>query len=115
MTDRDYRDYINDILESINDIESFIKGWTFEDFIGDKKTFNAVVRSIEIIGEASTNLSQDICDKAPDIPWTKMKGMRNRLAHEYFGIDGHTLWKTASEDIPALKAEVENLLRIIES
>ena len=115
MTDRDYRDYINDILESINDIESFIKGWTFEDFIGDKKTFNAVVRSIEIIGEASTNIPQEICDKAPDIPWAKMKGMRNRLAHEYFGTDSDVLWKTASKAIPALKAGVENLLRIIES
>ncbi len=113
MTDRDYRDYINDILESINDIESFIKGWTFEDFIGDKKTFNAVVRSIEIIGEASTNIPQEICDEAPDIPWAKMKGMRNRLAHEYCGTDSDVLWKTASKDIPALKAEVENLLRII--
>ncbi|MCK4910713.1 MAG: DUF86 domain-containing protein [Thermodesulfovibrionales bacterium] len=115
MTDRDYRDYLNDIVESVNDIETFIKGLSYEDFIADKKTFNAVVRSIEIIGEASTNLSKDICDKAPDIPWAKMKGMRNRLTHEYFGIDGQILWKTASESIPALKAGVENLLRIIEA
>ncbi len=115
MTERDYRDYLNDILECINDIESFITGLTFEEVVNDKKTFNAVVRSIEIIGEASTNVPQNICNKAPDIPWAKMKGMRNRLAHEYFGIDNQTLWITASEDIPTLKEDIENLLKIIEA
>ncbi len=113
MNERDYRDYLDDIVESIDDIQEFIEGYSFEAFIADKKTFNAVVRSIEIIGEASTKIPQDVCDKAPDIPWAKMKGMRNRLAHEYFGINRETLWKTANEDVPRLKAGVENLLRYI--
>lgn len=100
MTPRDYTDYVTDIVQSIDDVASFIAGMSYDDFAADRKTLNAVVRSIEIIGEAAGKLSQEIRDKAPAMPWAKMVGMRNRLVHEYFGIDNRILWKAASEEFP---------------
>lgn len=67
--ERDYRDYLNDIFESTREIESFIEGITFEKFLKDKKTINAVVRGIEIIGEAAKHIPKSVKDKAPSIPW----------------------------------------------
>lgn len=115
MRKRDYRDYIKDILDSINDIENFIRGMSFEDFKKDKKTIYAVVRSIEIIGEATKNISKALKDKYREIPWKKIAGMRDRLIHEYFGIDIEILWKTVTEDIPSLKRLVQNVLENLES
>jgi uncharacterized protein with HEPN domain len=110
---RDYRDYINDILESIADIESFIEGMTFEDFLRDKKTQNAVIRSIEVIGEAAKKIPKSIRDKYPSIPWKKMTGMRDKVIHEYFGVDLKILWKTIKEDIPSIKPLIEQLRNIV--
>lgn len=111
MKKRDYRDYLNDIAESINDAISFIKGMTFKEFVLDKKTINAVVRSIEIIGEASNNIPKSVRNKAPEIPWTEIRGMRNRIAHEYFGIDNKIVWDTVKHDLPKLKPQLSALLR----
>ena len=103
MKRRDYRDYLQDILDSIKDIESFIENMDFEDFSKDKKTINAVIRSIEVIGEAAKNIPKPIRDKYPQVPWKKMAGMRDKMIHEYFGVDIEILWKTVKEDIPSLK------------
>jgi len=78
MRKRDYRDYLKDILDSIDDIESFIGGMSFEEFKKDKKTINAVVRSIEVIGEATKNIPRTLKDKHKEIPWKRMAGMRER-------------------------------------
>jgi len=110
MKRRDYRDYLQDILDSIKDIESFIENMDSEDFTKDKKTINAVIRSIEVIGEATKNIPKSIRDKYPSVPWKKMAGMRDRMIHEYFGVDIEILWKTVKEDIPSLKPLMEALL-----
>ncbi len=110
MRKRDYRDYLKDIVDSINDIEAFIKGMNFEDFSNDKKTINAVVRSIEIIGGATKNIPKSIKDKHPSIPWKKMAGMRDKMIHEYFGVDIKILWKTIKKDIPPLKPLIQKVL-----
>jgi uncharacterized protein with HEPN domain len=110
MRKRDYRDYLKDISDSIEDIESFTKDLTFNDFLKDKKTQNAVIRSIEVIGEATKKLPRSLRSKYPSIPWKKMTGMRNKMIHEYFGIDLEILWKTIKEDIPSLKPLIKAVL-----
>jgi len=114
MKRRDYRDYIKDILDSINDIENFIRGMSFENFKRDRKTINAVVRSVEVIGEATKKIPKTLKDKHKEVPWKKMSGMRDKLIHEYFGVDVEILWKTAKDDIPPLKQLVQNILKSLE-
>ncbi|MDP1854286.1 MAG: DUF86 domain-containing protein [Candidatus Omnitrophota bacterium] len=111
MKKRDYRDYIKDILVSTNEINSFIEGMDFNDFAKDKKTINAVVRSIEVIGEAAKNIPVALRHRYPDIPWKKMSGMRNKLIHEYFGVDVEILWKTVKEEIPILAHSIKEVLK----
>ena len=110
MKKRVYGDFVQDILDSIDYTGIFIEGMDFEDFIKDKKTIYSVVRAIEIIGEATKNVPEEIRKKYPDIPWKKMAGMRDRLAHEYFGVDLEILWGTATEDVPGLKVPVSKVL-----
>ena len=113
MIIREYGDYLQDIFDSIGDIETFIKGMTFDEFACDKKTKNAVIRSIEVIGEATKKIPQSITKKHPTVPWKKMAGMRDKLIHEYFGIDISILWKVATEEIPPLKAEIQQILKTL--
>jgi uncharacterized protein with HEPN domain len=113
MKNREYGDYLQDILDSINDIEKFIDGMTFEQFTHDRKTLNAVVRSVEIIGEATKKIPKTITKKYTKIPWKKMAGMRDKLIHEYFGVDVGILWKVAGEDIPRLKAELQQIAKTL--
>lgn len=114
MRERDYFDYVNDILESIEDAEEFTAGMTFDQFTKDKKTKNAVIRSLEVLGEAAKQLPKNIKVKQPDIPWKRMMGMRNRLVHEYFGVDLKIVWTVVHEELPPLKPALKKLLSEIE-
>lgn len=111
MRKRDYRDYLKDIIDSINDIESFTVNMAFEDFAKDRKTINAVIRSIEVIGEAAKKIPKSTRDRYPSIPWKKMAGMRDKMIHEYFGVDIKILWKTIKEDIPPLKPLFQEIFK----
>lgn len=111
MKIRDYRDYLHDILGAINDIESFIDNLSYDEFIKDRKTLNAVIRSIEIIGEATKKLPDQIKGKYTDLPWKRMSGMRDKLIHGYFGVDTKTIYKTAQEDIPTIKKSIQKILK----
>lgn len=108
---REYRDYLNDISEAITDVASFIEGMNYKEFLLDRKTFHAVVRSIEIIGEAAKQVPKSVRDKAPDIPWKEIVGMRNKIAHEYFGIDNKIVWDTAKRYLPKLRRQMTQLVR----
>jgi uncharacterized protein with HEPN domain len=99
---REYLDYLDDILTAMNNASLFIAGMDYSKFVDDTKTIYAVVRAIEIIGEAVTKLSDDSKLKHPEIPWKDIAGMRNKLIHEYFGIDTHVVWDTVTKDIPYL-------------
>jgi len=90
-------------------LKRYIKGISFDVFCKDEKTIDAVIRNIEIIGEAAKNIPKEIQDKNPDIPWRIILGMRNKVAHEYFGVDVDILWKTAKEDIVELKKKIKKL------
>lgn len=85
--EKEYLDYLDDIIEEISNIEEFIRGLTREEFLSDKKTINAVIRSLEVIGEASKNIPEEIKSANPGVPWREMAGMRDELIHEYFGVD----------------------------
>ena len=107
--DRLLQDYLNDIFESIDDINEFVTGLNFESFANDKKTVKAVIRSLEVIGEAVNKLPQNIRNQYSESPWEEMVGMRNRLIHEYFGVDLNIVWQTIEEDLHSLKRNVRNM------
>jgi len=107
--DRLLQDYLNDILESIVDIKDFTRGLTFENFSQDRKTVKAVVRSLEIIGEAANKIPKHILESYPETPWSEIIGMRNRLIHEYFGVDLDIVWQTIEEDLTPLEATIKKI------
>ncbi len=111
---RDYRDYIRDIVLSINKIEEFTKDFTFKDFKEDEKTIFAVIRALEITGEAVKNIPTSIKNRNKQIPWKKITGMRDKLIHEYFGANTKVVWRTVKEDLPKTKPEFEKILRELE-
>lgn len=95
--------FIKDILDNMERAESFISGMKYGDFSKDIKTAYAVVRCLEIIGEAVKNIPQPVRKAYPSIPWKKMAGMRDKVIHFYFGVKFKTVWTTVKKDIPALK------------
>jgi uncharacterized protein with HEPN domain len=109
MSKRAAQLYLDDILSSIIAIEEFTKGMTFEDFQNDRKTVDAVIRNLEIIGEAANNIPQELKNSYSIIPWRDMISMRNKIMHEYFGVDTEIMWKTIQEDLPSLKTKIESL------
>jgi uncharacterized protein with HEPN domain len=84
---RDWGDYVADILTAIKEVEEFTRGMNFKTFSSDKKTINAVIRSLEIMGEAAKRVPDQAKERYPDIPWKRMAGMRDKLIHEYSGVD----------------------------
>lgn len=109
MSERNSDLYIEDIRDSIEKIEMFTSGMSFDQFKNDAKTIDAVVRNIEIIGEAATHMPQEMKIKYPTIPWTLIIGARNKAIHEYFGIDVAIVWQTVQEDIPLLKQAIQTI------
>ena len=110
MKKREYRDYLVDIATSINDIESFVEGMRLEDFMSNKMASNAVIRSLEVIGEATKNLPKSVRDRDSSIPWKKMAGMRDKMIHEYFGVNYEIIWKAVKKVLPELKEKISRLI-----
>ena len=93
---------ISDILDAVSAVETYVAGMTYEDFIADRKTVDAVVRNLIIIGEASVHIPEEICMAHAEIPWQDMRAMRNFVVHEYFGVSDRILWDTVQIDLPSL-------------
>ncbi len=109
MSKRSPRLYLEDIKSSIQNIEDYTREMTFEKFSEDKKTVDAVVRNLSIIGEAVNNLPETFKEKHSSIPWGEIIGMRNKAVHEYFGVDLEIIWKTVNEDLVYLKKKIKDL------
>jgi uncharacterized protein with HEPN domain len=107
---RDWRLYADDILESCAKIRRFVAGMTFEAFLADDRTRDAVVHNLEVIGEAAKNLPEEVIARAPGVEWRKIRGMRDILAHGYFGLDSKVLWDAATTKLDALEKTVRGLI-----
>lgn len=112
--ERQFNLFVQDILDSIKNIEEFVGNMSFDDFCGDEKTKSAVVLKIEVIGEAARNIPKEIKAQYKDIPWKDMVGMRNKISHFYFGIDYKIVWKVIKERLPGIKPEIDRILKDLE-
>ena len=106
---RDVNLFIDDILQNIKDIGSFSKGLTKDKFQNNKLKQNAIIRSLEIIGEAVKNIPDSFRDKHPDIPWRKIAGFRDILSHAYFGVSIDRVWNIIEKDLPDLKEKISRI------
>ena len=102
--------YLDDILDAAVKGINFIANMTYEDFKEDEKTQFALIRALEIIGEASKKIPSDIKTQSTEIPWREISGMRDILVHDYFGINTEVVWETAKNDLPNLKKHLEKLI-----
>lgn len=107
---REYKLYLDDILEASKRIEKYIKGMTLEKLKKDTLVIDGVVRNLEIIGEAAKNIPSQVKDKHSEIEWKKIAGLRDILAHEYFGIDLEVVWDIVKNKLPILKKQVNRIL-----
>ena len=105
-SERDPILYLEDILISMKRVEEYIEGLDFQKFKMDYKTVDAVIRNFEIIGEASKNVPGNVKERHPDVPWDEMYRLRNRISHEYFGIDYEIIWDITTQYLPTNQKDI---------
>lgn len=110
MSSREWIFRIHDILKSIDKIERFIKGMSLIKFKKNELVIDAVIRNLEIIGEASKSIPIAVRRLYPEIPWEQMSGMRNILIHEYFGVDAKIVWHTVKKSLPVLQKQLKQIV-----
>ena len=111
MSERNHKLYIRDILDSSRKIMDYAKDTSFKDFSKNQMLIDAVVRNLEIIGEASKNIPDEVKQKYPQIDWRKIAGLRDIVVHKYFSIDNEILWDIIKNNIPDLASKIEILLK----
>lgn len=108
---REYSDFLRDMLENAQRAILFTQEMDFDSFTKDEKTVYAVIRAVEIIGEAAAKIPEDVRAKHPNVPWREVKGMRNKLVHDYFGVNMEVIWQTIHEDLPELIEALQSISR----
>jgi len=109
---RDWRLYADDILEACGKIREYLAGMSYEAFLEDGRTRDAVIRNLEIIGEAAKNLPDEVTAQAPEVAWRKVRGMRDVVAHAYFGLDSKVVWSTATTQVTEIETAVHRIVAI---
>ncbi len=110
MSKRTDRDFLLDIQEAIRRISEYVAGMTYQTFLEDTKTQDAVIRNLEIIGEATKNLPKDLRERYPHVPWKGMASVRDRLIHHYFGVNLDIVWQIVKEELPKVASQLESIL-----
>ena len=108
---RTYSDFLEDIRSAAVKAQAFIAGMPYEVFAADERTAFAVVRALEIVGEAAKRIPQEVRDQNPDVPWRAMAGIRDKLIHDYTSVNLEIVWQVVDRDLPALRSQVEAALR----
>ena len=111
MTPRTCADFLEDIRAAGVKAQAFAAGLSLEEFRGDDKTAFAVVRALEIVGEAAKRIPQDVRDANPDVPWRAMAGIRDKLIHDYTSVNLEVVWKTVRDDLPGLVPKMERIIK----
>lgn len=112
---RVYTDYLEDIADAARKAQRFVAGMTKDEFMADEKTQFAVVRALEIIGEATKRIPDSIRDRYAHVPWRAVAGMRDKLAHDYIGVNWEVVWQTARDDAPALERMIAEILNDLDT
>jgi len=107
---RDHRDHLDDISQAAQKALDFVRGMVYQDFLVDDKTAFAVVRALEILGEATKRIPQEVRDLAPQVPWRSMAGIRDKLIHDYVSVDLEVVWRTVTEDLPPLVPMIQRVI-----
>jgi uncharacterized protein with HEPN domain len=107
---REYEDYLRDMLENAEKALSFVQGMDYDGFCTDDKAVYAVIRALEIIGEAARQIPEGIRASNPEIQWREIAAMRNKLTHEYFGVNTKVIWRTVHEDLPIIIPLIKKIL-----
>jgi uncharacterized protein with HEPN domain len=106
MSKRDHRLYVEDILESVRAVESYVEGIDFDTFLNDRKTYSATLREYIVIGEAIGSIIDLLEERFPDYEWRMVKDFRNFIVHEYFGVDPRIVWDLTIQELPILKEKL---------